>query len=141
MRIISIHIGLKVGQKDFIFLRKAYHLSFIAFYKRPMAKGPLDFAARTCLQRVRPRETVKVKLEDVDGAWIFSHVNMDGIGIGVICDELYPDPAAKKVIIGVMKAFMQKFSMGRLFLAFCNFQNKFWIKRQTAKWTFLIWMK
>ena len=103
-----------MGQKDFIFLRKAYELGFVAFYKRPMAKGPIDFAARTCLQRVRPRETVKVKLEDVEGAWMYSHVNIDQIGIGVICDEEYPEPAAKKVIIGVLKAFTGKFSMGKI---------------------------
>ena len=112
MRIISIHVGLKIGPKEFIFLRKAYELGFVAFYKRSMAKGPIDFAARTCLQRVRPKETVKVKLEDVDKAWMFAHVNADKVGIGVICDEEYPDPAAKKVIIGILKAFTSKFSMG-----------------------------
>ena len=113
MRIISIHVGLKRGAKDFIFLRKAYELGFVAFYKRSMAKTPIDFAARTCLQRIRPKETIKIELEDVDGAWMFAHVNADKVGIGVICDEKYPDPAAKKVILGVMKAFHQKFSMGR----------------------------
>ena len=114
MRIISIHVGVNTGQKEFVFLRKAYELGFVAFYKRSMAKSPIDFAARTCLERVRPRETVKVKLEDVDGAWMYAHVTMDKIGIGVICDEKYPEPAAKKVILGVLKAFTQKFPMGRL---------------------------
>ena len=117
MRILSIHIGLRIDAKQFIFLRKAYELGFVAFYKRSFAKGPLDFAARTCLQRVRPKETVKVKLEDVNGAWMFSHMNMDGIGIGVICDEEYPDTAAKKVIIGVLRTFNEKFSLGK----FTNF--------------------
>ena len=114
MRILSIHLGLNTGSKQFIFLRKAYELGFIAFYKRSMAKGPLDFAARTVLQRIRPKETTKVKLEDVEKAWMFAHVNADKIGVGVICDEEYPDPAAKKVILGVLKAFMKKFSMGRI---------------------------
>ena len=114
MRIISIHIGLKTGEKDFIFLRKAYELGFIPFYKRSFAKSPLDFAARTCLQRVRQKETVKVKLEDVEGAWMFAHVNLDKIGVSVICDSEYPDPAAKKVIIGVIKSFTEKFTIGQI---------------------------
>jgi hypothetical protein len=122
MRIISIHVGMKVDQKEFIFLRKAYELGFVAFYKRSMAKKPIDFAARTCLQRIRPRETIKIKLEDVDNAWMFGHVNADKVGIGVICDDKYPDPAAKKVILGVLKVLHQKFSMGRgFFLLNLNF--------------------
>lgn len=125
MRIISIHIGLLKSPKNFIFLSKEYELGFVAFYKRSFAKSPIDFAARTCLARIRPRETVKVKLEEVEGAWIFGHVNMDGIGVGVVCDEEYPDPAAKKVIIGVLKEFTQTFSMGRIllsyFLIYCIF--------------------
>ena len=125
MRIISIHVGLKMGQKQFIFLRKAYELGFVAFYKRTMAKKPIDFAARTCLQRVRPKETLKIKLEDVENAWMYSHINADNIGIGVICDEKYPDSAAKKVILGVLKVLQQKFSMGRFSFKYLNGRNSF----------------
>ena len=114
MKILSIHIGFQIEPKQFIFLRKAYELGFIVFYKRFMAKGSLDFTARTVFHQIRPKETIKVKLEDVEKAWMFAHVNADKIGVGVICDEEYPDPAAKKVILGVLKAFMKKFSMGRI---------------------------
>ena len=109
MRILSIHVGIKVDTKKFIFLQKAYELSFVAFYKRSFAKGPIDFAVRTCLERVKPKETVKIKLEEVDGAWMFAHITQDNIGIGVVCDEEYPDPATKKVIVGVLKAFTDKY--------------------------------
>ena len=121
MRIIAIHIGLLKSPKNFIFLAKQYELGFVAFYKRSFAKSPIDFASRTCLARIRPRETVKVKLEEVDGAWIFGHVSIDGIGVGVICDEEYPDPAAKKVIIGVLKKFTETFSMGMSWISLLNF--------------------
>ena len=109
MRIISMHILYKREPKP-IFLKSAYALGFVNVMKRYFAKDPLNFAARTCISKIKREETVKVQIQEVDNALLYAHINHEGICTVIICDEEYPESAAKKVLLQMQKSFLELYS-------------------------------
>ena len=63
-----------------------------------MAKGPLNFAAVTCVSKIHKKELVKVELSEIENANLFAQVNEDGVAVVIIADIEYPDTAAKKIL-------------------------------------------
>lgn len=98
MRIISIHFLLKIEPKP-IFLKSSYELGFISFLKRSFVKQTLNFGARTCINKIKKTQTVKVELTEMENTLIYAHVDNNGIATVVITDFDYPEMAAKKVLV------------------------------------------
>lgn len=71
MRILSVHILMRTNGKTHLLL-SSYELGFISFIRRPWAKQSLVFGARTCAERLKEGESVKVKLEEFENSLIYA---------------------------------------------------------------------
>ena len=66
-----MHVLLKKGEKP-ILLKSVYELGFMSILTRQMAKGPLNFAAVTCVSKIHKNELVKVELSEIENANLFA---------------------------------------------------------------------
>jgi synaptobrevin family protein YKT6 len=105
-----MHILQKRPEKPII-LKNAFKLDFVAYMKRMFAKQPLIFAARTCVSKIKIKETIKVELTEIDNAFLFAHINQDGIASVIITDHEYPESAAKKVLLEMMREFTKLYDI------------------------------
>jgi hypothetical protein len=97
MRILSIHVLKKVSEKT-VQLLSQYELGFVSFVKRPWVKQSLVFGARTCASKLKPGESVRVKLEEFENSLIYAQCCHQGMIFMIITDQEYPETAAKKVL-------------------------------------------
>ena len=110
MRIISMHIIHKRSEKPII-LKSSFKLDFVGYMKRMFAKQPLLFASRTCVSKINCKETIKVELTEIDNAFLYAHINENGISSVIITDGEYPENAAKKVLVEMMKEFVKLYDI------------------------------
>ncbi len=109
MKIISMHILLQ-GESKAIFLKSSFKLDYIPYLKRFMADQPLLFGARTCVSKMKKKETIKLEMKDIENAVLYAHVNAEGLASVIITDKDYPENACKKILIEMLNKFKNLFS-------------------------------
>lgn len=87
-----------------------------------MAKGPLNFAAVTCVNKIHKNELVKVELNEIENANLFAQVNDFGVAAVIISDTEYPDSAAKRILKEMHKKFSSLYKFEEI-EAFTSDQN------------------
>ena len=80
-----MHLVFKRQEKS-IMLYNSYELGFVSFLKRGWAKDYLRFAARTSIQKIKFKETVKVELTEMEAANLYAHVDHLGLSSVIITD-------------------------------------------------------
>ena len=114
MKILSLHVFRWNEDAEAFLLRSAYELGHMSFMKRPFAKGPLNFGARTTVSRVKPGQNVCVKLEEAENTLVYAAVKTNKLAAVAITDTEYPDKVAVKVCHDIMKEFEQTYGMGHI---------------------------
>lgn len=105
-----MHMVHKRSEKP-IMLKNSFKLDFVGYMKRMFAKQPLLFACRTCVSRINRKETIKIELTEIENAFLYAHINENGIASVIITDGEYPENAAKKVLIEMMKEFTKLYDV------------------------------
>ena len=109
MRILSMHILHKRPHKP-IFLKNSYQLDFVGILKRTFVKQSLNFGARTTINKMNKGEMIRLELEEQEDTIIYAHINDKNIATVVICDKLYPESAALKIMLEMENTFLSIYS-------------------------------
>lgn len=105
-----MHVMIKTDLKPY-FLKSVFELSFVNFVQRMFAKEPIIFAARTCVGRMEKKQTLKIKVDDMEDCYLYCHVMDNDLTVVVTADSEYPENVVKKILSEILKEFQLKYNV------------------------------